>query len=46
MGYSCLCEDCGHEFDYDEGVKFMGMGEIVFCPHCKSGNVKDLTDEG
>jgi len=46
MSYDYTCKDCGHEFDYNEGVKFMGMGEIVSCSHCRGFNVKDLTNEG
>ena len=39
--YCFTCLDCGHEFDYDEGIKtFMGS-EWIQCPECKGTNIKD-----
>ena len=46
MDYDYICKDCGHEFDWGQGVNTLGANEWVDCPHCKGGNVKDLTNEG
>jgi len=39
--YCFTCLDCGHEFDYDEGVKTFMRSEWIQCPMCKGTNTKD-----
>ncbi len=46
MDYDYLCLNCIHEFYFWEGVIMNKHESWVECPHCKSGNIKDFTNEG
>ena len=35
MDYDYTCEDCGHDFDYEDGHKSHGLIEWVECPNCR-----------
>jgi DNA-directed RNA polymerase subunit RPC12/RpoP len=36
MKYDYTCEDCSHEFDYDDGLNTLGNDQWIECPNCKT----------